>query len=206
MRVWLIVTSKDLGTCSMHYIPWVRLWLIVTCKWTTALQSETKTQFTNLHYQTSRIYVYAFHYIYSFEPELLFVLTKYSRNCHYWVISKASHYLKVRKFKETQNVHVSLLCTLGSIANKTYARYSLKLLECNVQICKMLWKWLKIGEIEVCWSCQNRSTIWKIRVRFLDQNWHFPFVKNRSTIWQNRSTISRRKIKIKHIFMSLIWF
>ena len=70
----------------------------------------------------------------------------------------------------------------------------------------LLWKWLKIGEIEVCWSCQNRSTIWKIGVWFLDQNCNFPFVKNRSTICQNQSTISRRRIKIKCIFIGLIWF
>jgi len=39
----------------------------------------------------------------------------------------------------------------------------------------------------------------KIGARFLEQNWHFPFVKN-------QSTISRRSIKIKRIFMGLILF
>jgi len=83
----------------------------------------------------------------------------------------------MRKLIVGISTHYNLLLPLVTFISKKVLKRYFFAYKCD------LWKWLKIREIEVCWSCQNRSTIWKIKVRFLDQNWHFTFVKNQSTIW-----------------------
>jgi len=52
---------------------------------------------------------------------------------------------------------------------------------CNSFLNYPCWKWLKIESWE---AIKSEHDFW-------DQNWHFPLIKNRSSIWENRSTILR---------------
>jgi len=60
-------------------------------------------------------------------------------------------------FNTTKFIHSTLTSKQSEGMGVTKNTSLLKLNDTKYGPSELLWKWLKIGEIEVCWNCQNRG-------------------------------------------------